>query len=106
MKGQRMTFNETTFSGDDGFTGMVEFMRASICVAIVVPRDGSIDTTLAAQIGAAVFLSKPIILAVHRGAEVPIKLVALSDRIIDLSGNAAEDGAALAAAAQALGGGR
>ncbi|MCC7423798.1 MAG: hypothetical protein IT428_26330 [Planctomycetaceae bacterium] len=46
--------------------------------------NGTVDAKIAVELGAAILLDKPIIVAVVRGTEVPEKLRRLADSIVEV----------------------
>jgi hypothetical protein len=70
---------------DDMRKRLIPKMRDSASVLMIAPRmEGKFDIEFALQIGAAVMLEKPLILLVDRNRNIPPKLRALADRIIEL----------------------
>jgi hypothetical protein len=66
----------------DVLDNMVPKMQASSAIVSLV-SDGKPDVKFAVETGMAMLLNKPIILAVMPGAEVPPKLRAIADDIIE-----------------------
>lgn len=60
---------------------MIPKMRESAFVVSII--SGAVDAKIAVEIGAAVLLNKPIIVAVVPGAQVPEKLVRVADHIVE-----------------------
>jgi hypothetical protein len=73
---------------------LIPKMRDSQSVLMLAPdMKADIDIGFALQIGACILLEKPLILVVHPGRQIPPKLLAIADRIIeaDLNGLPMDD---------------
>lgn len=63
---------------------LIPQMRDSASVLMIAPRlGGEFDVDFALQIGACIMLEKPVVLVVHTGRQIPPKLFAIADRIIE-----------------------
>lgn len=63
---------------------LIPKMRDSASVLMIAPdMNTSFDIEFALQIGASILLEKPLILLVHQGRNIPPKLRAIADRIIE-----------------------
>jgi hypothetical protein len=63
---------------------LIPKMRDSAHVLMIAPNmSAGFDIEFALQIGAAILLGKPLILLVDRGRNIPPKLRAIADRIIE-----------------------
>ena len=70
----------------DDISDLVDKMQSSNVFMTLLPQEvnaDTIDVKIALEIGVAVLLDKPIILAVRPGTRVPDKLVRASDRIVE-----------------------
>ncbi|MBT1509364.1 hypothetical protein KIP88_02520 [Bradyrhizobium sp. SRL28] len=63
---------------------LIPKMRDSASVLMIAPdMSTDFDIEFALQIGASILLEKPLILLVHQGRNIPPKLRAIADRIIE-----------------------
>ena len=63
---------------------LIPKMRDSANVLMIAPdMSTEFDVQFALQIGATILLEKPLILLVHQGRNIPPKLRAIADRIIE-----------------------
>ena len=73
---------------------LIPKMRGSENVLMLAPDvKAEFDISFALQIGACILLEKPLILVVHPGRQIPPKLRAIADRVIeaDLNGLPMDD---------------
>jgi hypothetical protein len=69
---------------------LIPQMRESASILMIAPRmDTKFDINFALQIGSAILLEKPLILLVQVGRDIPPKLRAIADRIIETDMNKA-----------------
>ncbi len=73
-------------------------LRSSALSCVIAAREP--DVKLAVEIGLSILMDKPIIVVVPPGTQVPAKLIAVADRIVEWSGSDddATAGARIAAA--------
>ena len=65
---------------------MVPAMASTEAVALIVPEEVSVpDVKLAVELGFALLLDKPLMLVVPPGREVPARLAAVADELIEWS---------------------
>jgi hypothetical protein len=79
---------------DDMRKRLIPKMRDSSNVLMLAPDlKAEFDISFALQIGATILLEKPLILVVHPGRQIPPKLRAIADRVIeaDLNGLPMDD---------------
>lgn len=79
---------------DDMRKRLIPKMRDSSNVLMLAPDvKAEFDISFALQIGACILLEKPLILVVHPGRQIPPKLRAIADRVIeaDLNGLPMDD---------------
>lgn len=79
---------------DDMRKRLIPKMRGSSSVLMLAPdMKAEFDISFALQIGACILLEKPLILVVHPGRQIPPKLRAIADRVIeaDLNGLPMDD---------------
>jgi len=68
------------------FGKMLELVRGSDVAAILVSRDTP-DAKICMEVGAAVFLDKPIVVIAYRGARVPTKLFDIASEVVVCDGS-------------------
>jgi len=80
------TFDSDEFRhwADDMRARLIPKMRGSASVLMIAPKmEEKFDIEFALQIGASILLEKPLILLVDRKRNIPPKLRAIADRIIE-----------------------
>lgn len=71
-------------SAENVFEFLTEQIESAFCTAIIVPAGCSADIRFTLELGLSVLHSKPLILAVEPGAQVPEKLAMVADEIVEL----------------------
>lgn len=65
-------------------------MKSAFCCLIVPSSPEAVDAKMCIELGMMVLFDKTIIAVVQPGTEVPAKLVAIADRIVEFSGDDAD----------------
>lgn len=76
----------------------IKGMAQSAFVFSLYPKDGEFDVDFALQLGAMLMLEKPVLMLIEPGQEIPAKVRAVADEILEVSTDDIDLGGATIAA--------